>query len=169
MRTEGRLFVIIREAVGKEFESRIALAQHVADLTPAEFTYNRLDERCVMTARSIVHYVSFLYFLGIIASNGSENLVCTIDREPIAAGAELIVKLKCIEKLEESGFTADKLKATFKRLVSGRNFVLPTQRDLYQALGLSIDEKEFVQMVSLGAVREHYGYSIVTRRMMIPG
>lgn len=168
MRIEGRLFVVIREAVGKQFDSRIALAKQVADVAPAEFTYNRLQQKQVMEPRSIVYYVSFLYFLQIIVPNESENIVCILDTPPTPEGAEELVKRKCIEKLSEAGFTAEKFRTTFKKLVSGKNFVLPTQRDLYQALALSIDEKDFVQMINLGAVREHYQYSLVTRRVMLP-
>jgi hypothetical protein len=168
MRIEGRLFVVIREAVGHEFESRIALAQHIAEVAPAEFTYNRLEQKHVMEARSIVYYVSFLYFLEIIVPNEAENLVCILDQPPTPEGAEELVKRKCIEKLSEAGFTAEKFRTAFRKLVAGRNFVLPTQRDLYQVLALSVDEKDFVQMINLGAVREHYKYSLVTRRVMLP-
>jgi len=168
MRIEGRLYVVIREAVGNEFESRIALAQHVAKGTPAEFTYNRLRIRQVMQPRSIVYYVSFLYFLGIIISNEAENLVCILDQPPTPEGAEELVKRKCIEKLTEAGFTADKFRTVVRRLIRSNNIVLPTQREVYQTLGLSIDEKEFVQIVGLGSIREHYKYSLVTRRVMLP-
>jgi hypothetical protein len=168
MRIEGRLFVVIREAVGKQFESRIALAHHVAEVAPAEFTYNRLGQKHVMEPGSIVYYVSFLYFLEIIVPNEAENLVCILNAPPTPEGAEELVKRKCVEKLSEAGFTAEKFIKTFRKLVRGKSFVLPTQRDLYQALALAIDEKEFVQMINLGAVREHYQYSVVTRRVMLP-
>jgi hypothetical protein len=168
MRIEGRLYVVIREAVGNEFESRIALAQHVAESTPAEFTYNRLRIRQVMQPRSIAYYVSFLYFLGIIVPNEAENLICILDEAPTPEGAEELVKRKCIEKLSEAGFTTDKFRAAVKKLIRSSNLVLPTKRDVYQTLGLSIDEKEFVQIIDLVSIREHYKYSLVTRRVMLP-
>lgn len=168
MRIEGRLYVVIREAVGKEFESRIALAQHVAKGTPAEFTYNRLQIRQVMQPRSIVYYVSFLYFLRIIVPTEAENLICILDQPPTPEGAEELIKRKCIEKLTEAGFTAEKFRSSVRKLVRSNNIVLPTQRDVYQTLGLSMDEKEFVQIIDLGSIREYYKYSLVTRRIMLP-
>jgi hypothetical protein len=168
MRIEGRLYVVIREAVGNEFQSRIALAQYVAKGTPAEFIYNRLQIRQVMQPRSIVYYVSFLCFLGIIVANEDENLICILDQPPTPEGAEELVKRKCIEKLTEAGFTADRFRTAVRKLVRPNNIVLPTQRDVYQTLGLSIDEKEFVQIIGLGSIREHYKYSLVTRRVMLP-
>jgi hypothetical protein len=168
MRIEGRLYVVIREAVGNEFQSRIALAQYVAKGTPAEFIYNRLQIRQVMQPRSIVYYVSFLCFLGIIVANEDENLICILDQPPTPEGAEELVKRKCIEKLTEAGFTADRFRTAVRKLVRPNNIVLPTQRDVYQTLGLSIDEKEFAQIIGLGSIREHYKYSLVTRRVMLP-
>ena len=168
MRIEGRLYVVIREAVGGEFPSRIALAHQVAEAAPSEFTYNRLDERHVMSPRSIVYYVSFLNFLEIIVPNEAENLVCILDSHPTPEGAEELIKRKCIEKLTSAGFTGDKFRSAVKKLTRSTTIILPTQRDVYQVLALSIEEREFFQIINLGSIREHYQFSLVTRRMMVP-
>lgn len=168
MGIEARLYVTIREAVGHEAETFIQLAQRIHEKGPAQFTYNRLGAKQVMQARSIVPYVSFLYFLGILQTNDRNNYVCILTSRPTQEGAEELIKRKSLTKLEEAGFTEAKYKAAVKKMLRQDSVVLPTQKDVYRFLGLTIEEKDFYQMINLGSVREHYGYSLVTRRVMLP-
>lgn len=168
MSLEGRLYVVLRESVGGQYSSYGALATKIFESGPAEFSYNRLEERHVMQPSSIVAYVSLVHFIGLLKVNEAEEYVGILDEEPTQEGAEELINRKAIAKLEESGFGAKQFGKAVGELIRGEVMVLPSVREIYQAIGLKMSEQQFVSLCALGGVRRHFGFSMVTRRIMIP-
>jgi hypothetical protein len=168
MSLEERLFAITLEAIGGQFASFSDLAQKVRDAAPPEFSYNRLEERHVMQPASIVPYVSLLHLLGILRTGAGDVIECMLDEETTQEGFVALVDRKAIEFLTATGFTRDGYLKVVKRLLRQANIVLPTLREIYQGLPLKVSEAQFIQLCALGGVRNHFGFALVTRRVMLP-
>ncbi|MDL2398779.1 hypothetical protein [Rhizobium mayense] len=168
MSIEGRLYVVARESVNGQFSTYGDLAAKVHEAAPAEFTYNRLEEKHVMQVSSIVPYVSLIHLIGLLRVNGHELYESILDSEPSPEGAEVVINQRAIAKLEESGFNRANYLRAIHDLLRPDAIVLPTLRDVYQAMGLNLTELHFLQLCALGGVRRNFGFSLITRRMMIP-
>lgn len=166
MSLEGRLFVVVRESVGGQFGSFGELARKIHESAPAEFTYNRLDRRHIMQARSIVRYISLLEYIGLLRINAEEMYESILDQEPAPEGVEELITRKAVQKLEEGGFDRVAYEKAIRIMLS--QLVLPGLREIYQALSLNANEAHFYQICQLGGVRRHFGFSLVTRRVMMP-
>ena len=168
MSLETRLYVVIKASVVEPFASFSDLANKVNEAAPPEFTYNRLDEKHVMQPASIVPYVSLIHFLGLLRSEDDGFYHSILHEEPNPEGAEVLVSLRAVAKLEEAGFSADSYEKAVRKMLRQPTVVLPSLREIYQALGLKLSELYFFQLCSLGGVRRHFGFTLVTRRVMLP-
>ncbi len=168
MALEDRLFAIIRVAMHGEFTNYGQLAFKVHESGPTEFTYNRLDEKHVMQTASIVPYVSFLHVIGLFEVNSEEKYYCILDEAPTKEGVKELVSRKAIEKLTVAGFTRDGFLKAIKRMLRGETIILPNLREIYQAMRLEVSEAHFIQLTALGGVKAHFGFSLVTRRVILP-
>jgi len=154
--------------VNCEFGSYGELAAKVHDSSAAEFTYNRLDEKHVMQPTSIVPYVSLIHFIDLLRINDSQMYECLLDEEPTIEGMEELVTRKAVEKLEEAGFNRTRYERAVRKMLHQTSVVLPSLREIYQAMALKLTEVHFVQLSALGGVRSHFGFTVVTRRVMLP-
>jgi hypothetical protein len=169
MALEDRLLAITQVALGGEFASFSELAQRVHEESPPEFSYNRLEQAHVMQATSIVPYVSLLNLLGILKTRDEDNaIVCMFDDPPNKEGFVTVIDRKAIEVLTGSSFTRDAYVRVVRRMLRQANIVLPTLREVYQGLSLKLSEAQFLQLCSLGGVRAYCGFTVVTRRVMLP-
>ena len=168
MSLEDRLYVVMREAVDGQFTSYLELAAKVHDSGAAEFSYNWLDEKRVMVAQSIVPYVSLVHFLDILRVNADEMYECILTEEPTVDGAHELLTRRAIEKLQKAGFSTARYRNVVKEMLRQRNLVLPGPREIYQALTLKMTELHFLQLSTLQGVRGHFGFTLVTRRVMVP-
>jgi hypothetical protein len=168
MRTEERLYVIAREAVGEEFPSFGAIADKVIGQSPPEFSYNRLRTRHTMQVNSVVPYISLAYLIGIIRPNGNNNYECILDEEPTREGFDTIITRRAIECLEQSGFRKDNFRRNVKKLLRSANPVVPTPKEIFGMMTLTLPEIQFIQLINIGGVRAHFGFTFVTRRIMLP-
>jgi hypothetical protein len=168
MALEGRLYVVVRESVGGSFASFGELAKKVHESAPAEFTYNRLEQKHVMQPTSIVPYVSLLEYIGLLRVNGDEQYEGILDQEPNPEGVEELITQKAVEKLQASGFDQKAYEKVVRRMLAQTNVVLPSLAEIYQAMSLKISEIHFFQLCHLGGVRRHFGFTLVTRRVMLP-
>jgi hypothetical protein len=165
---EERLFVVVREAVNGPFVSFGELALRVHESEPIEFTYNRLDETYVMMPTSIVPYISLLHLLGLIRTNSDNTYECILDDKLEQDGTIEVINQNAVDALSKSGFTRAKYLVVVRRLLKGENIILPQLRSIYQEMSLEIAEHHFLQLSRLAAVRSHFGFTIVTRRLMLP-
>jgi hypothetical protein len=168
MSLEGRLFAAMKESVGFQFGSFIELANKIHEASIAEFTYNRLDEVYVMQPVAIVPYISILNYLDLIISTNEEQYTCVLKSEPSAEGARELISRKAIAKLEEVGFGRTALRAAIKGMLSHRQPIMPGLREVYQNMSLSITETNFLRLTSLTDIRAHFGFAIITRRIIVP-
>jgi hypothetical protein len=154
--------------VSGQFASYGELATKVHHSGAAEFKYNRLEEEHMMQPASIVPYVSLLHFMGLLRMNDTQKYECLLDKEPTIEGMEELVTRKAVEKLEEAGFNRIRYERVAKKMLRQSSVVLPSIREIYQAMALKITEPYFVHLSELGGVRSHFGFTIVTRRVMLP-
>jgi hypothetical protein len=165
---EDRLFVVVREAVNGPFENFGELATRIRDSEPEEFTYNRLDEGYVMMPESIVTYVSLVTLLGLIQKNSGEMYECVLDGKLIKEGTIEVINQKAVDLLSQSGFSREKYVGIVRRLLKGKNIIMPQVRSVYQEMSIKITEQQFLHLSNLTAVRAHFGFTVVTRRIMLP-
>jgi hypothetical protein len=168
MSLEERLFVVLQEAVKGPFANFVELATRVHESEPSEFTYNRLDETYVMASESIVPYVSLTNLLGLIYRNGDDVFECILDDKIIPEGTIELINQKAIELLSNSGFNREKYLGIVRRLLKGKTIVVPQVRSVYQEMAIKLTEQQFLQLSTLAAVRAHFGFNVVTRRIMLP-
>ena len=90
------------------------------------------------------------------------------DKPPTFDGLTEIVTQKSIEKLHDSGLNRTQYLRTARRMVRAETIMLPGLREIYAAMSLKLPEPHFIQLTSMGGVRRHFGFTLVTRRIMLP-
>jgi hypothetical protein len=168
MKLEDRLFVVVRDAIGWEFPTFGALALRIVEQRPPEFSYNRLDARHVMRPRSIVPYISLAHLLGVITQNSDDNYECFLTQEPTRDGLDEVITQRAVECLEKAGFKQEVYIRSVHRMVRSASLTIPTSEEVYKALPIKVTESQFSQLVTLGGVRRHFGFTFITRRIMLP-
>jgi hypothetical protein len=167
---EERLYVVMRESVGTIFANYAELAAHIHQQEPTPFLYNRLGYRYCMQVKSIVPYVSLGHALGVLRSVELQGITSISDEgeEPDEDGARELIAKRSIDKLLVSGFSYEKFALACRRLFKAPHFVVPSQHEIYRSIALDMSEPHFIALTSMGRVREHFGFSIVSRRVMVP-
>jgi hypothetical protein len=169
MTLEDRLYAILREAVGEPYASFIELANKIHEAAPPEYTYNRLEESHVMQPISIARYISLIAFLDLLRYNEKDaRYECVLDEPPTPEGARLLITRKAIDCLEKSGFTRTAYRQAVVAMLTARHPIVPGLREIYQSMALTMPEANFLQLAALSDVRKYFGYSLTTRKILIP-
>jgi hypothetical protein len=162
---EQRLYAVVREAVNDRFATFGDLAAKIYKSEPPEFSYTRLDEEYVMKPESISTYVSLLHFIGLLRK-GEDGYECILDEEPTPEGLEELVTQKSVAALVDAGFRKGVCEQSIRKML--RLAKLPSLRAIYETLSLDMTEAQFIHLTSIGGVRRHFGFTLVTRRVLLP-
>lgn len=121
-----------------------------------------------MRPESIVPYISLTHLIGIIEINAGDNYSCILKQEPTREGLEEIVGRRAIECLEKAGLKKDGFNKNVRKMIRSASITLPTIIDVYKTFTMQIPEQQFSSLASIGRVRQHFEFTFVTRRMMLP-
>lgn len=168
MSIETRLYAIVREIVGFEFEAYYDVAAKIHGLGPEEFSYTRLGVAHVVQPESILPYISLLHFIGAIRKDEDETYKCVIPRGYTERGLANAIDNLAIKKMEECGFTRRRYLEAVRKMLSHATLILPSVREVYQALAVNMTEAQFSLLCSMSGIRRQFQFVVATRRVMIP-